>query len=193
MSCSVLFPLAAALAAVVPVAALAAKPAAPLANHGVALPPLPNPPGDIPDSQVFVLYYSPLGFSLKVPEGWARRAGGESVRFTSAYDGLSVTVAAAATPTVAIVRSGQAAALAQTPMAVRVSAIQAVTLPGGDAVHIVFASNSEPNPVTGKAVRQENEQFLFWRQGRLATVTLWAPYGADNADQWRLISRSFRW
>ena len=32
-----------------------------------------NPPGDIPDNQVFIDYVSPLGFSLKVPEGWARR------------------------------------------------------------------------------------------------------------------------
>lgn len=37
-----------------------------------------NPPGDIPDDQAFVTFKSPLGFSIRVPEGWARRdlAGG---------------------------------------------------------------------------------------------------------------------
>jgi hypothetical protein len=39
-----------------------------------------NPPGDIPDSQVFIDYNSKLGFTMKVPEGWARsdRADGAS-------------------------------------------------------------------------------------------------------------------
>ncbi len=31
-----------------------------------------SPPGDIPDTQVFIDYASPEGFTLKVPEGWAR-------------------------------------------------------------------------------------------------------------------------
>ena len=34
---------------------------------------------------------------------------------------------------------------------------------------------------------------LFWKDGKLATLRLYAPYGADNVDQWRLMSRSFRW
>ena len=36
-----------------------------------------NPPGDIPDDQVFVAYTSRAGgYSLKVPEGWARTEKG---------------------------------------------------------------------------------------------------------------------
>jgi hypothetical protein len=186
--------IAAALVAAAPRAAMAGPPPLPLAATSVALPPLPNPPGDIPDTQVFVPYRSPLGFSLKVPEGWARRETAAGVRFSNAYDGLAVTVTAtAAPPSAASVRNEQAVALAQSPQAVRIAHIDTLHLPGGEAVHIVFASNSEPNAVTGKAVRQENEQYLFWSHGRLATLTLWAPFGADNADQWQLISRSFRW
>src|SRR5712692_5674130 len=37
-----------------------------------AIAPEKNPPGDIPDDQVFVQYTSPLSFSIKVPEGWSR-------------------------------------------------------------------------------------------------------------------------
>ena len=58
---------------------------------------------------------------------------------------------------------------------------------------ISFASNSEPNSVTGKAIRLESDQYLIWKDGRVATLTLSAPFGADNADQWRLMARSFRW
>ena len=38
-----------------------------------------NPPGDIPDNQVFIEYRSPLGFKIKVPEGWARRESSDGV------------------------------------------------------------------------------------------------------------------
>ena len=167
--------------------------AAPLRAQ-VPLPPEKNPPGDIPDTQVFVQYRSPLGFSLKVPEGWSRRDAPDGASFTSAYDGVAVRVArAAARPTAASVRREQAAALEKSPAAVRVTKIAQVKLPAGPAVRIAFASNSQPNAVTGKAIRLENEQYLFWKDGRLATLTLYAPYGADNADQWRLMARSFRW
>jgi HKD family nuclease len=40
-------------------------------NDEQPLKPEKNPPGDIPDNQVFIDYVSTLGFSLKVPEGWA--------------------------------------------------------------------------------------------------------------------------
>jgi hypothetical protein len=44
-----------------------------------------NPPGDIPDSQVFVTYASPVGFSIKVPEGWAMTERPDGARFTDKY------------------------------------------------------------------------------------------------------------
>jgi hypothetical protein len=47
-----------------------------------------NPPGDIPDDQVFVSYTSSAsGFSLKVPEGWARSERGSDVQFIDKFDG----------------------------------------------------------------------------------------------------------
>src|SRR5947199_10403238 len=58
-----------------------------------------NPPGDIPDDQVFVLYKSSAsGYSLKVPEGWTRSEKGSDVQFIDKYDGVAVIVDAAATP-----------------------------------------------------------------------------------------------
>lgn len=166
----------------------------PLATKPVPLPPMTNPPGDIPDTQVFITYHSPLGFSIKAPEGWARRTSPSGASFSYQYDAMAVSVAqAAAAPTPASVRHDQVPALLNSPAAVQVSKVEAVGTPAGPAVRIAYASNSAANPVTGKAIRLEDEQYLFWNNGRLATLTLSAPFGADNVDQWRLMSRSFRW
>src|ERR1700687_4381397 len=51
-----------------------------------------NPPGDIPDNQVFVDYRSPLGFSIKAPEGWARSESANGVTFSDKYNVVNVNV-----------------------------------------------------------------------------------------------------
>jgi hypothetical protein len=42
-------------------------------------------------------------------------------------------------------------------------------------------------------VREENERFFYAGKSKLVQLTLSAPKGADNVDQWKLISSSFRW
>jgi hypothetical protein len=68
-----------------------------------------------------------------------------------------------------------------------------VRLPGGSAVLLTSTSESQPDAVTGKSVRLENNTYLFFRHDKQAALRLWAPLGADNVDQWRRIARSFRW
>lgn len=166
----------------------------PLTVKQIPFPPEKNPPGDIPDTQVFVEYQSALGFSLKIPEGWAQRVTQDSVTFTNAYDGVAVQVSpSTSAPSIKSATTYQAAMLKSSPAAVRISKIVAVRLPAGAAIRISFASNSERNAVTGKAIRLENDQYLIWKNGRLATLTLSAPFGADNVDQWRLMAHSFQW
>ena len=58
---------------------------------------------------------------------------------------------------------------------------------------LAYTSNGEPDAVTGKQVRLEDNSYLFFKDGHVATLTLWAPLGADNVDQWGQIARSFRW
>jgi hypothetical protein len=150
---------------------------------------------DIPDTQTFVTYSSsPGGYSLDVPEGWARTTNAADVSFVFNLDGLRVVITKTTTaPTADSVRTNQAVTLQQTGRAVRDVKVSDVQLPGGHAVLIVYTSNSDPNPVTGKQLRQENNSYLFYKNGTLATLTLWAPFGADNVDQWARISRSFKW
>jgi hypothetical protein len=150
---------------------------------------------DIPDTQVFVTYTSSPGkYQFDVPEGWARTTNATGVSFLSNLNALQVTLSKASTqPTANSVRSNQAVTLQQTGRAIRDVKIQDVQLPSGPAVLITYTSNSDPNAVTGKQVRLENNSYLYFKNGTLATLTLSAPVGADNVDQWARISRSFKW
>ena len=154
-----------------------------------------NPPGDIPDNQAFTAYRSPLGFRIEVPEGWARREASDHVTFSDKYNGLQVTVESQSTaPTLATLRAGQIAALEKSGRAVRATHVKPVDLPSGKAMLVTFGSNSEPNPVTNKAVRLDNGRYYVWnKNGKLATITLSSPSGADNVDQWQRMIKSFGW
>jgi hypothetical protein len=149
-----------------------------------------SPPGDIPDDQVFIPYSSPLGFALKVPEGWARRENGDEVSFADKYNRIEVAVGRAEmAPTAQTVKQ----ALERAGRTVKVTNIKAAHLPAGNAVEVTFTSESEPNPVTGKSARLEDVRYVFFREGRLVTLTMSAPKGADNVDAWKMVSESFRW
>jgi hypothetical protein len=153
-----------------------------------------NPPGDIPDSQVFVRYSSPLGFGIEVPEGWARSDRADGAAFTDKYDGVDIAIAPApSAPTADSIRRNEVPVLINAGRAVKISSVRSVRLPAAEAVLIVYACNSEPNEVTNKQVRLDSNRYIFYRAGQTATLTLYAPAGADNVDQWRLMAESFRW
>src|ERR1700730_14583736 len=98
-----------------------------------------NPPGDMPDTQVFVIYISPLGFSLKVPEGWARTDRRDAASFFDKYNALNIAVASAASaPTPTSAADHEAADLVKTGRAVRIEAIRKVVLRSGPALLIMY-------------------------------------------------------
>lgn len=192
MNRMIAFILAVATASLVGLAPVSLFPQARSAEKPAA--PEKNPPGDIPDNQVFIDYRSPLGFKIKVPEGWARRESPDGVTFNDKYNTIALLQSQHTDPvTVASVKQQDVAELEKMGKAVRVTAVKSVKLPAGSAVVVGYSSNSEPNPVTEKAIREENERYFFWQNGKLVTLTLSSPYGADNADQWDLIAKSFRW
>lgn len=159
-----------------------------------ALPAESNPPGDIPDNQAFVTYRSPSGgFDVDSPEGWSRSSAGLTVVFADKYDGEQVTVAKALVAPAPDRNAPAVRVIGKSGRAVRIESVRRVQLPSGSAILVDFSSNSDPNSVTGKRVRLENNSYVLFRSGRVATLTLWAPRGADNVDQWRHIARSFRW
>ncbi len=153
-----------------------------------------NPPGDIPDSQVFITYTSPLGFSLKVPEGWARSDRADGARFVDKYDSVDLSaITASSVPTVKTVRANEAILLVKNGRAVKITSIKSMKLPAGNAVLIAYTSNSERNTVTGKQIRLDNNRYVLFKAGQIVSLDLSAPLGADNVDQWTLMADSFHW
>ncbi len=154
-----------------------------------------NPPGDIPDTTVYVTYRPAAGhLLLKVPEGWSRRTGPASSTFASNLN--SITVAwkpMTAAPTVSSARATSVPALQASSLAFRLQGVRAVSLAGGPAVEIIYQVNSPPNQVTGRQYRLVIERFELYRNGRSAVVSLSSAVGSDNVDPWRTVSQSFRW
>ncbi|HVS59782.1 MAG TPA: hypothetical protein VHE82_03700 [Gemmatimonadaceae bacterium] len=160
-----------------------------------AVAPEVNLPGDIPDSQAFVKYTNTAGgYQLEVPEGWARTESGSDVTFVNKFDGVKVHVASAsAAPTAASAQASEVKQIQSQGHAVTITDVSEVNLPAGKAVVIKYTSNSDPNPVTNKRVRLENVTYLYYKNGKEAQLTVWAPLGADNVDQWNRMANTFRW
>ena len=102
-------------------------------------------------------------------------------------------VAVSLKKTVAGIKHNELAALERAERSVRIAKVGPVTLPSGPAIEARYAAQSAPNPVTNKSVRLDCVSDYAWKAGRMATLTLCAPAGADNADQWALMARSFTW
>ncbi|MFE7565594.1 hypothetical protein ACFU76_01305 [Streptomyces sp. NPDC057539] len=154
-----------------------------------------SPPGDIPDNQAFVTYGpSGGGFTVKVPEGWARTVKGGTAVFTDKLNRVQISTATTSTaPGVASVNTeivpqlrGQVPKFGD-PRASR------VTRHSGPAVLLTYQGDSAADPVTGKVVRDAFERYAFYRQGHEVDLTLSGPVNADNVDPWRIISDSFAW
>ncbi|MFF9454257.1 hypothetical protein [Streptomyces flaveolus] len=156
-----------------------------------------NPPGDIPDNQVFVAYRPTGGFTaftVKVPEGWARTDKGGTTVFTDKLNSVTIATANASTaPTVTSVKDtvvpqlrGQVAKFASPK-------VSQVTRKAGPVVLLTYQGDSAKDPVTGKVVRDAFERYAFYQKGHEVDLTLSGPVNADNVDPWRIVSDSFAW
>ena len=153
-----------------------------------------SPPGDIPDNQVFVTFSSPLGYSIKVPEGWARSDEGAKTIFSDKYNHILLQLSEAGAPVdEAFARSTLIPDLQKDGRALDRIKVKTIPLKSGAVIALDYDSNSDPNAVTNKQIREENEAVYFESGGKRVTLTLSAPKGADNVDQWNFMVNSFRW
>ncbi|MGW1055774.1 hypothetical protein [Streptomyces sp. NPDC002521] len=153
-----------------------------------------NPPGDIPDNQVYVPLDEP-GFTLKVPEGWAQtqRDRGTTV-FTDKLNTVRITALSASTaPTVGAVTNTVVPQLRGQVTKFAAPKVSEVTRHAGRVVLLTYQGDSAKDPVTGKVVRDAFERYAFYRSGHEVDLTLSGPVNADNVDPWRIISDSFAW
>jgi hypothetical protein len=154
-----------------------------------------NPPGDIPDNTAFVPYTSAAGgWTVSVPEGWARTKATSEVTFTDKLNTVQVTWApGSAAPTVASAKKTDVPTLSANGRAFKLVGVKSVQLPAGPAVLIEYQVNSDPNPVTGKQYRLDVQRYEIFRNGRAVAINLLSPVGADNVDPWRMVTESFKW
>jgi hypothetical protein len=151
-----------------------------------------NPAGDIPDTQVFV-DYAGGGYTVQVPEGWARIDSGSTTSFTDKYNNISIDTAAR--PTAPTVQTGRAelTLIRSTATGFVPGDVSSVQRPAGSAVLITYQADSAPNEVTGKVVSDAVERYEFFSGGTEVVLTLSGPVGSDNVDPWRTVTDSFRW
>ena len=173
----------------------AAPSVAPSSAAGSTQAPVPvesNPPGDIPDNVAFVAYRNATGrYGFTFPEGWARSERGTTVTFTDKLNGIAADSAGVpADLSVAAVRAQEVPRLQRDQLAFELKAVDAVTLPAGRGVRVVYRRNSAPDPVTGRQVRDEVQSYLIASGSHRVRLDLFGPVGADNVDAYRTISTS---
>ena len=136
-----------------------------------------SPPGDIPDNQAFVSYTPPSGgYTVKVPEGWARKAAGGSTTLSDKLN--SITMEA---------KPSSAGAARDRPNGARVTTVKRKA---GRAVRITYLTAGKPDPVTGKSRTLAVERYVFLHNGRNIVLTLKGAKGADNVDPWKIVTDS---
>jgi len=154
-----------------------------------------NPPGDIPDDQVFVTFTPPSGgYTIGVPEGWARTESGGAVSFTDKLNTVRVETVPAPTPaTVERARAGEVPAIQASSSHFTLGDVTTVQRKAGEAVLVTYNADGPKDQVTGKVVANAVERYEFWRDGTEVVITLSGPVGADNVDPWRTVTDSFGW
>jgi hypothetical protein len=142
-----------------------------------------------------VRYTSPGGgFSVKVPEGWARSASRGGVTFTDTLNAIRIESKTAPAPlTVRDARQTEAPKLASAVKGFRLATIATVGRRSGTAVRITYLADATPNPVTGNAGQDAVERYVFFHKGKEVILTLSGPKGADSVDPWRIVTDSVAW
>jgi hypothetical protein len=149
--------------------------------------------GDIPDSQAFVTYSSTDGYSINVPEGWARSTDGTATVFTDKFNTIRIeTTPTPIAPTVESVKS-DLAPVAASSKGYAARKVTAVSRKAGPVIMATYTQDSEPNAVTAKGIRLDVERYVFWKAGKAAVVTLSSAAGSDNVDPWMIVTDGFSW
>jgi hypothetical protein len=149
--------------------------------------------GDIPDNQVFLLFRDPgAGYSVRYPEGWARRGSGNGVTFQEKANVIHIGVAKGPAPSEASALAG-IEQMQKADSTVHSTAPERLTIKGKPVVKVTYTRQSAPDPVTGKRLQLTIDRYLYGKGGKVATVDLGTPVGVDNVDAYRMISESFEW
>jgi hypothetical protein len=109
------------------------------------------PPGDIPDSTVYVAYQPVSGqYQVKVPEGWARTISAAGVSFTDKLNTITIQTVQAAALTLASALATEVPRIKGSVRGFVLTGVSNVTWTAGTAVLIRYSADNPPDPVTGR-------------------------------------------
>lgn len=149
--------------------------------------------GDIPDNQQFLTYSNGSGgYSISYPEGWARGGSSSNVTFEDKSNTVTIKVVAGSRPTAASVTTQLRHVAAGDPC-LKAGTPQAITLGPNQAVKVTYSTQGQKSPVTGQRPKITVDRYVYFANGKVATLDLATPVGVDNVDAYRMISESFRW
>lgn len=149
--------------------------------------------GDIPDNQAFLTFDDRVaGYSIRYPEGWARRGSTDDVLFQDRANVIRVVVAKGPPPTSASAAAAVSAMKRGDPT-VSSDAPQRTTIDGKAVLKLTYTRLSTADPVSGKRLPVTVDRYLYAHAGKVAIVDLGTAKGVDNVDAYRMISRSFKW
>jgi len=149
--------------------------------------------GDIPDNQQFLLYKNrQAGYSVKYPEGWARKGSPNDLTFADKDNQVHIAVSQGSLPSTAAARAALERSLPSSAQ-LKIKTVQTETISGQKAIHITYDKLGPPDPVTGKRLTLMVDRFVLARGGKVAIVDESTPLGVDNVDAYRLIIESFTW
>lgn len=151
-------------------------------------------PGDIPDDQVFIPFAPATGgYTVTVPEGWARTETGDQVEFTDKYNSITlVSYPSVAAPSIETVKSDGLSDVTSDPTFI-LNDVTSVTRAAGTDVLASYEIGSAANPTTGKKALLSVERHFFFHNETVVSLTLSGAKGADNVDPWRVVSDSLMW
>ena len=149
--------------------------------------------GDIPDNQAFLTYDNHgAGYSIRYPEGWARKGSGSDVTFQDRANVIHVVLSPGKSPTVAGVIAGLEEVKRRDPT-VKPGSAHTVSINGSPVIKVTYTRLSAPEPVTGKRLPLTIDRYVYSSGTKVAIVDLGTPVGVDNVDAYRMISESFQW
>ncbi|WP_026910369.1 hypothetical protein [Patulibacter minatonensis] len=153
-----------------------------------------SPAGDIPDDQAYVRYaMTSGGFSVKVPEGWARSSTKGGTRFTDKLNAIELQPSTGGALTAAAAKATEVPRLEAATPGFASAKVSTVRRTAGSAVRITYLATAPADPVTGKRGTDAVERYVFSKGTRRATLILSGPKGADNVDPWKIVTDAFRW
>jgi hypothetical protein len=133
------------------------------------------------------------GFTVSVPEGWARTDASNGTLFSDKFNSIRIeqapnapapSILSVQADVVPRIREGGGSTIAGATKVVRKA---------GSAIRIDYLQKSTPDATTGKSVTLAVARYLFWKNGTLVSLTLSGATGADNVDPWRTVTDSFAW